>query len=168
MPSSYTITDDKILTPEEVKQFYYKYEITEGMQKTCGEMIFEIAEKKGLTSEKKAGYGIDVKTISELTGLNERIIYLLKNPDCRLTKAHVVSFAIGLGINTTGTRILLDINGMVFNPSSTVDQAYTELLENHQGKSIADCNAILRDLGIDEKHFLGSYERGEYTLKSKE
>ena len=159
------INDEVVLTSEQIAKFERDYKITANMQKTCGQIIYGIIEEMGLKSTRKTKYGIDVKKVSDLTGLNNNIIYLLKNPDCRLEKSHVVSFAMGLGLDVHATAYILQANGMTFNTNDRTDKAYVTLIEQHKGTSIEDCNAILRDLGItQERHYLGSKERGEYNL----
>lgn len=77
----------------------------------------------------------------------------------------IVSFSMGLELDVHTTAYLLAANRMVFNTNNRVDKAYVTLIERYKGTSIADCNAILRDWGIDEKHFLGTHERGEYNMR---
>ena len=155
------IDGEIILTAQQVKKFEDDYKITADMQKTCGQIIFGIIKNKGM--EKNTKFGIDVRKIVDLTGLNDKIIYLLKNPDCALNKQMVVSFAIGLELDVHATAYLLAANGMVFNTNNKVDKAYVYLIEQHKGRNIEDCNIILGKLGIAKKYFLGSQERGEYN-----
>jgi len=163
------INDEIILTPEQIAKFERDYKITANMQKTCGQIIYGIVEEMGLIPKRKTKYGIDVKKVSDMTGLNPNIIYLLKNPDCRLEKSHVVSFALGLGLDVHATAYILQANGMTFNTNSRIDKAYVTLIEQYKGKEIEDYNAMLRDLGItDPRHYLGSKERGEYNTDDKE
>ena len=154
------VSDEIILTPEQKAKFEEDYQITAEMQKTCGQIIYGIVAKKGLKSARKTQYEIDVKKVMELTGLNQNTIYLLNNPErCKLTKAQIVSFSIGLDLDVHATAYLLAANGMVFNTNNRVDKAYVHLIEKYRDRGIDDCNAILRDLGIEEKHFLGAHER---------
>ena len=163
------INEEIILTPEQKKKFDEDFEVTADMQKTCGQIIFGIIEKKGLKSKRKTKFGIDVNKVAELTGLNTNTIYHLNDPDCRLDKSNVVSFCMGLELDVHATAYILAANGMVFNTNNRIDKAYVHLIENYKGRDIADCNAILRDLGITEKrHFLGSKERGEYNTSNEE
>ena len=46
-----------------------------------------------------------------------------------------------------------------FNRFSKRDYAYTFLLTRCRGKSIDECNEILKGLGIEERYWLGSYAK---------
>ena len=137
------------------------------MQKTCGQLIYEIiknmieAGDTKLKSKRKTSYGININEVSERTGLNQSAIYRLNQPKARIPKSEIISFVMGLQLNSGEAEILMHANGMKLNINRPIDRAYIELMEKHTGRSIADCNAILRDLGVVTKNdeFLGSKER---------
>lgn len=75
MPVS-NINDDFVLTPEQIEEFEREYQITANMQKTCGQIIYEIIENKGILNKRRTKYKIDVNKVSDLTGLDSNRIYI--------------------------------------------------------------------------------------------
>lgn len=144
------IANGSVLTDDQKKEFEEKYELTSDEQKTYGQIVLRLMEKKKLNS-KKAG---------ELTGLNKRLFDHLDEPGGSIQKRFVVSIGVGFGLDCKATEYLLESCGMRFNLNDRVDKAYIHLLEEHKGEDIDTCNAILRDLNIEGKDMLGELERG--------
>ncbi len=149
---------DPVLTPEEKAKFERDYELTADAQKTCGQIILAIMDKKKISPLRA----------TQLTGLNQSVFRKLKDPKCTIPKPLVVSIGVGFGLDVHLTEYILESNGMCFNTNERLDKAYISLIEEHKGKDIETCNAILRDFGgIEEKHFLGAHERGLYKPRKK-
>lgn len=78
------------------------------------------------------------------------------NPPQRNT---LMSVAIGYGLDYQLTAALLDSIGLSFILSNKRDYAYQFLLTNCRGKSVRECNEILKQLGVEEKYWLGVHAR---------
>lgn len=156
MPASF-VNPNPFLTEEQKKQFDENYELTADAQKTCGQIILAIMDKKGISSFRA----------TQLTGLNRSVFRKLKDPAAYISMPLVISISIGFGLDVHLTEYILESNRMCFNTNHRLDKAYIHLIEEHKGKSIEDCNAILRDLGIEEKDFLGAHGRGAYKPRNK-
>lgn len=142
------ISRDRILSKEEQAKFDQEFNITSDTQKTYGQIIAGIMEKKGIDNYKAA----------ELTGLNKQLFLNLDKPGGKIEKRFVVSIAVGFGLDVHTTEYLLESCGMRFNVSDRLDKAYITLIEKYKGRDIEDCNAILRDLGIEGKYMLGELQ----------
>ena len=152
------ISADPILTNAQKAEFERKYELTSDAQSTYGQIVLRIMAKMG----------IDAKRAEELTGLNRNLFHNLEKPDGVILKRFVVSIGVGFGLDVHSTEYILESCGMRFNVNDRLDRAYILLLEEHKGKSIEDCNAILKELGIKGKDMLGELERGEYKPRKRQ
>lgn len=98
----------------------------------------------------------------EKTHLSENMFYRIKHcvdkkdPPKRNT---LMSVAVGYNLDLPLTEALLDSLGLSFILSNPRDYAYQFLLTRCRGKSIDECNEILKCLGIEEKYWLGIYAR---------
>ena len=144
-----------ILTEEQKAEFDRKYDLTSDAQKTYGQVVLGIMEKMG----------IDAEEAENLTGLNIRLFNNLHKPGGSIKKRFVVSIAMGFGLDVHLTEYILESCSMKFNTNDRLDKAYITLIEEHKGKSIFECNAILRDWGIDGKDMLGELDRGANSIK---
>ena len=162
MGNSYTpkyITGEKsILTAEQKKAFDDEFAETSESQASYEQIIAGLMQKKNISTAEA----------SELTGLNEILFKNLDKPGGRIQKRFIISIAVGFNLDVHLTEYILESCGMTFCESSKVDKAYIYLLESCKGKDISDCNAILRDLGIEGKDMLGELSRcgGEYRKRS--
>lgn len=162
MGNSYTpkyITEEKpILTEEQRQSFNKEFAETSESQATYEKIVSNLMEKKKLNA----------REASELTGLNEILFKNLNKPGGRIQKRFIISIAVGFKLDVHLTEYILESCGMTFCESNKVDKAYIYLLESCKGRDISDCNAILRDLGVDGKDMLGELSRcgGEYRKKS--
>jgi len=149
------ISDGPILGKKDREEFERKYQLTSDTQKTYGQIIIGIMAKMG----------IDAKKAEELTGLNRTLFNNLENPDGVILKRFVISISIGFGLDVHSTEYILESCGMRFNVNDRLDRAYIHLIEEHKGKDIETCNAILKELGVKGKDMLGELERGSYKKK---
>lgn len=152
------ISEEPILTEEQRAEFERKYQLTSDAQKTYGQIVLGIMAKMG----------IDAKKAEELTGLNRNLFKNLENPDGAILKRFVISISIGFGLDVHLTEYILESCGMRFNTNNRLDRAYIHLIEEHKGKDIEECNAILRDLGVKGNDLLGELERGAYNPRKKQ
>ncbi|MDD4564404.1 MAG: hypothetical protein PHE79_02875 [Eubacteriales bacterium] len=149
------ISSKNFLTDKQKAEFERKYELTSDVQKTYGQIILGIMAKMG----------IDAKKAEELTGLNRTLFNNLEKPDGVILKRFIISISIGFGLDVHSTEYILESCGMRFNVNDRLDRAYIHLIEEHKGKDIETCNAILKELGVKGKDMLGELERGEYKKK---
>lgn len=149
------IANGNVLTDKQKEDFESKYELTSDEQKTYGQIVLRLMEKMK----------IDSKKAEELTGLNRNLFNHLDEPGGTILKRFVVSIGVGFGLDVHSTEYILESGGMRFNVNDRLDKAYIHLLEEHKGKDIDTCNAILRDLGVAGKDMLGELERGANTSK---
>ena len=66
----------------------------------------------------------------------------------------LVSFAIVFKINLKNVEDLLRAWGLGFEPGNKVHHAYSQLIEKFSGKTMAECNEFLKEVGIQEKYWL--------------
>lgn len=151
------ISNEPILTDAQKADFERKYELTSDAQSTYGQIVLRIMSKMG----------IDAKKAEELTGLNRSLFHNLEKPDGVILKRFVVSIGVGFGLDVHSTEYMLESCGMRFNTNNRLDRAYILLLEEHKGKSIEDCNTILKELGVKGKDLLGELERGAYKPRKR-
>lgn len=133
-----------------VKQFERDYANSTKYNKSFSEMIGEILE------------GETYMSFADKTKLNVNQLYRLrkrvdeKDPPQRNT---LMSVCVAYDLDLMMTQALLHSLGLDFNRFNKRDYAYTFLLTRCRGKSIDECNEILKELGIEEKYWLGTYAR---------
>lgn len=133
-----------------VKQFERDFANSTKYNKSFSEMIEEVLE------------GETYMSFAEKTKLSENQLYRLrkrvdeKDPPQRNT---LISVCIAYDLDLMMTQALLHSLGLDFNRFNKRDYAYTFLLTRCRGKSIDECNEILKELGIEEKYWLGTYAR---------
>lgn len=132
------------------KQFERDFANSTKYNKSFTEMIGEVLE------------GETYKSFADKTKLCENQLYRLrkrvdeKDPPQRNT---LISVCIAYDLDLMMTQALLHSLGLDFNRFNKRDYAYTFLLTRCRGKSIDECNEILKELGIEEKYWLGTYAR---------
>lgn len=132
------------------KQFEKDYANSTKYNKSYTEMMSEILE------------GETYKSFADKTQLSENQLYRQrkrvdeKNPPQRNT---LMSICIAYDLDFMMTQALLHSLGLDFNRFNKRDYAYTFLLTRCRGKSIDECNDILKALGVEQKYWLGSYAR---------
>lgn len=138
------------------KEFQRDYENSTKYNRSFREIITDI-----LAGENE--YSFELKT-----GLNSAMLYRLRNnvdekdPIARKT---LFSVSVGYNLDLILTLSLMDSLGMSINRFNKRDYAYAFLLTKCRGKNVDDCNEILKELGIEEKYFLGSYARNDICKK---
>lgn len=70
------------------------------------------------------------------------------------TMKTIVAFCIACNLDILNTIALLESLGLTFKRTSKVHYAYSYLIVNCRGKSIPECNEILKKLEIDEADLL--------------
>jgi hypothetical protein len=132
------------------KQFHKDYDMYNKHIKSFRELINEILEGETETTfvnKTELSYNM----FSRIRKYVDR-----NNPPQRNT---LMSIAIGYGLDYQLTAALLDSIGLSFILSNKRDYAYQFLLTNCRGKSIEECNEILKYLGIEERYWLGKHAR---------
>lgn len=154
----YITNENSILTEEQKQAFDKEFLETSDSQRSYEKILLNLMKKKDLSVQKA----------SELTGLNEILFKNLNKTGGRIQKRFIISIAVGFKLDVHLTEYILESCGMTFCESNKVDKAYIYLLESCKDRDISECNAILRDLGIDGKDMLGELSRcgGEYRKKS--
>lgn len=133
-----------------VKQFERDYANSTKYNKSFSEMIGEILE-----GETYMSFGNKTKlNVNQLYRLRKRVDE--KDPPQRNT---LMSVCVAYDLDLMMTQALLHSLGLDFNRFNKRDYAYTFLLTRCRGKSIDECNEILKELGIEEKYWLGTYAR---------
>ena len=117
--------------------------------KTFGEMIRKIMADKNWDST-----DFEVKT-----ELSKKIYSDIKKSNYKPKMRIVVSICIGLKLDILKTQELLKCAGLCFSPTDKVHYAYHKLIARYYYLDIENCNRILKKLGIEKKHFLGSQSR---------
>lgn len=101
-------------------------------------------------------------TFAKKTGLSNNMFSRIRNyvnkkdPPQRST---LISIAVGYNLDFQITARLLESLGSGFTLSNERDYAYQFILTNCRGKSVDDCNEILKCLGVEEKYWLGAHAR---------
>nr|WP_302658079.1 hypothetical protein [uncultured Dysosmobacter sp.] len=101
-------------------------------------------------------------TFAQKTGLSNNMFSRIRNyvnkkdPPQRST---LISIAVGYNLDFQITARLLESLGSGFTLSNERDYAYQFILTNCRGKSVDDCNEILKCLGVEEKYWLGAHAR---------
>lgn len=132
------------------KQFHKDYDMYNKHIKSFRELINEILEGETET------------TFVEKTELSYNMFCRIRkyvdksDPPQRNT---LMSIAIGYGLDYQLTAALLDSIGLSFILSNERDYAYQFLLTNCRGKSVQECNEILKHFGVEEKYWLGAHAR---------
>lgn len=102
------------------------------------------------------------RSFADKTELSENMLYRLKNqvdekdPPQRST---LISVCVGYNLDLMMAQALLYSLGLGFSRNNKRDYAYSFLLTRCRGKSISECNEILKKLDIEEKYYLGVHAR---------
>ena len=67
---------------------------------------------------------------------------------------NIVAISVVCNLDILMVESLLDSLYVKFNKRKKRDRIYCWIIENHSGKSIPECNKIMRDLGLEYKHLL--------------
>lgn len=88
------------------------------------------------------------------TGLGKTTYYNIIGGYDKPLMTSLVSFAIVFKINLKNVEDLLRAWGLGFEPGNKVHHAYSQLIEKFSGKTMAECNEFLKEVGISEKYWL--------------
>lgn len=102
------------------------------------------------------------ESFEEKTGLTQnmfdRITGQVEREDLPWRKT-LMSICVAYDLDVVMAYRLLDSLGLRFDPVNRRDYAYLLLLTRCRGKSIAECNEILKALGIPQGDWIGHYAR---------
>lgn len=138
---------------EDYNKFKKDYGLSLKNNKTFSEIVNEIMDCKGLT----------IEALQEKSKIDRRTICRLKSGKIKTQKRvmeympnmkTIIAFCVACNLDMLNTITLLESLGLSFKKTSLVDYAYCYLIANYSGKSIAECNAVLKNLGIDSNDFL--------------
>lgn len=101
------------------------------------------------------------------TGLSKDMYYNIQNQSMPHKKRTIVSVCVGYDAGVQIAEELLQSQGSHFNPHSKTDSAYILLLTEYRGKSVDECNELLKRLEIEKADWLGVYARQPYKRKKK-
>lgn len=122
-------------------EFLNDYEKSIVYNKSFSELISEVLDGESYTS------------FANKTHLSENMLYRLKkqvdekDPPQR---SALISVAVGYNLDLMMTQALLYSLGLGFNRFRKRDYAYTFLLTCCRGKTIDECNEILKELAIEK------------------
>lgn len=132
------------------RQFHKDYENSTKYNKSFRKLITEILE------------GETDMSFCSRTGLSPNMLSRLRNqvdekdPPQRST---LISVCVGYDLDLMMAQALLYSLGLGFNRFNKRDYAYSFLLTRCRGKDIDECNEILKNLGVEERHYLGVHAR---------
>lgn len=96
------------------------------------------------------------------TGLTQNMLSRLKN---RVDSANpsqkntIITVCVAYDLDLMMAQALLYSQGSMLNRFNKNDYAYSFILTQCRGKSVDECNEILKKLGIEEGYLLGEYAR---------
>lgn len=137
----------------EYDRFKKDYELSLKTNKTLPEIVKSIMEEKGLT----------IDDLVDKSKIDKRTIYRLRSGIIKTRTRDmeylpsiktIVAFCIACRLDMLNAITLLETVGLSFKRTSEVHYAYCYLIMNCRGKTIGDCNKVLRDFGIDEEDLL--------------
>lgn len=106
----------------------------------------------------------------EKTGLRGQMLSTLKkwvNRETPSSKGTIVSVCVGYNVGLPIAQELLRSQGSSFNPHSKRDSAYIMLLTECRGKTVEECNEILKKIGIKKTFRLGVCTRRPRKTKKR-
>ena len=132
------------------KEFENNFKVYTKYNQSFGDLIGEIIK------------GESEKEFMIKTGLGVGMLYRLRNQVNEKdipNRCTLISVCVGYDLDLMMAQALLHSLGLDFNCYSQTDYAYSFLLTRCRGKDIDECNEILKDLGIEEKYWLGYHPR---------
>ena len=126
------------------EEFDKNFELDKEINKTYVE-VMEVVKKT---------HKPNLQKFIDETGLGKGTFYNLTNGYDKPLMTSLVSFAIVFKINLKNVEDLLRAWGLGFEPGNKVHHAYSQLIEKFSGKTMAECNEFLKEVGIQEKYWL--------------
>ncbi len=93
------------------------------------------------------------------TELNRTILSDIKKNKSRPQLRTVITICIGLQLEPLQSLELIQSAGYALSNTLYIDRAYTDIITYYSEFGISACNDRLKELGIEEKHYLGSQTR---------
>lgn len=137
----------------EYDKFKHDYDLSVENNKKFHEIVNDIMESKNLT----------VESLQRISKIDKRTIYRMKDGMIKTktremeylpTLKTIIAFCIACELDMLNAITLLESLGLSFKRTSKLHYAYCYLIINCRGKSICECNNILRDFGIDKEDLL--------------
>lgn len=137
----------------EYEKFKKDYELSLKNNRKFPDIIKEIMSRENLSIDAlKQKSLLDKQTINRLRSGN--IKTKTRTMEYLPTMKTIVAFCIACNLDMLNTITLLESLGLTFKRTSKVHYAYSYLIVNCRGKSIPECNEILKKLEIDEADLL--------------
>jgi len=144
--------DDVIVNYE---KFTKNYEIQCEAFPPYHETIKLLMKKKKITNQK----------LAEISGLAPRTITAFRTGEWKNNKGEVcknyrpkyndmVAFCIACDIDLDTAAQLLNSAGLTFSKTNLIHKAYCFVLAKCEGRTIEECNDVLRQLNVEEKYLL--------------
>lgn len=138
----------EIISEEAVKAVCEKFNSDYGLSLKINHTLKEQIET--IIAEKN----IDTVEFCNKTGYDSNRFYRMKRGEAP-SMVTLVTFCMAFDISIQNTVEILRSLGVTFSPTDKVHAAYCYLISECRGKSLYDCNEILKGLSISEKHYLG-------------
>ena len=137
----------------EYERFKKDYELSLKNNKAFPDIVKDIMDREKLTIEKLVNKSLlDRQTINRFrTG---KIKTKTRVMDYVPSMRSIIAFCIACNMDMLNTVTLLESLGLTFRRTGKVDYAYSYLIVNYRGKSIPECNAVLKNLWIDDGYLL--------------
>lgn len=137
----------------EYNKFKKDYALSLKNNKPFPEIVKDIMSEKGLTIEAlQEKSKIDRRTIFRLRSglIKSRTREMEYLPSIKT----IVAFCVACDLDMLNAITLLESVGLSFKKTSMVQYAYCYLIMNCRGKTIYECNTVLKNFGIDKEDFL--------------
>lgn len=137
----------------EYERFKKDYELSLKNNKAFPDIVKEIMRRENLSIDKLVNKSLlDKQTVNRFrTG---KIKTKTRVMDYVPSMKSIVAFCIACNMDMLNTVTLLESLGLTFRRTSKVDYAYSYLIVNYRGKSIPECNEVLKKLEIDNEDLL--------------
>lgn len=129
--------------------FKQEFEKQLSTSKTLYQKIMEIIDIKNMSME-------DFYTNTEL---NRMILSDIKKNKSRPQLRTVISICVGLQLKPLQASDLIKSAGYSLSDTLYIDCVYTDIITYYSEFGISVCNDRLKELGIEEKYYLGSQIR---------
>ena len=135
------------------EQFERDYNLSCKNNKTMSEIVNQIIRSTGYTLDE----------LQEKSQIDRRTLYRLKTGTIKTKKRTMdyfpsmktlVAFSIACNLDLLNAETLLNSLGLAFNRTNKVHYAYWYIIKDCRGKSISDCNKVLKSLGIADDDLL--------------
>lgn len=137
----------------EYEKFKKDYELSLKNNRKFSDIVKEVMDREKLTIEKlQEKSKLDRRTICRLR--SGKIKSRIREMEYFPTMKTIIAFCIACNLDMLNAITLLESLGLTFKRTSKVHYAYCYLIINCRGKSIAECNAILKNFEINAEDLL--------------